>query len=368
MIYTYTGPSARIFPAAPRPQASSIYSPDSLRAFFEPVCPCASVSFTDAAQYTAYNFALSNPYTRTATIRAACDALARKIPEAVRLCPSSTSSFCVEIAKAKPDAVYLPDLLGALNDAPPSSCILGSGPAGAVKLDIAAAPHILISGTTGSGKSVLLHSMLVSLLAHSTPASTRLLMIDPKQTELTQYDGIPQLLRPVVTDAGEAVAALEDVCAEMDRRYKAIRRGRPAGAAIYVIVDELADLMLTGKKACEASIVRIAQLGRAAGIHLILATQRPTVNVVTGLIKANTPCRIALKSASVRDSVTILDHKGAEALQGHGDALLKRGDSVTETRFQAAFCRPEDIQAIVKYWSEYQPVKTPEHWWEKIFN
>ena len=226
----------------------------------------------------------------------------------------------------------------------------------AVVLSVGDMPHILIAGATGSGKSVLLNSMIISMLYSCTPATMQMVMIDPKKVELSKYEGLPHLSCPIVKNHNDAVQTLENVCAEMDSRYdrmaaegykKASDMGLPS---MVVIIDELADLMLTSKYECEQSIIRIAQLGRAAGIHLIIATQRPTVNVITGLIKSNIPCKIALQTSSIRDSITILDHKGAESLTGKGDALLKLPSQVEEIRFQSAYVSDADIESVVHYW------------------
>ena len=225
-----------------------------------------------------------------------------------------------------------------------------------IGIDIEKMPHILIAGATGSGKSVLLNSIIASLLFIVFPNQCQFVMIDPKKVELSVYDGLPHLAVPVVKDQDNAVRCLKCLCTFMDKRYglmaqkhakKASEIGLPS---MIVVIDELADLMLTSRFEAEEYIIRLAQLGRAAGIHLIIATQRPTVNVITGLIKSNIPCRIALQTASMRDSMNILDHKGAEMLTGKGDALLKLPDRVEEIRFQSAFIDTEDIENIVKYW------------------
>lgn len=239
-----------------------------------------------------------------------------------------------------------------------SKCVVGLGDDGFVWLDVAEAPHVLIAGTTGSGKSVLLNSMLLSLMCQENPYTNKFLLIDPKQVELTAYEGSPSLLCPPIKDVTHAIAVLEKMCSVIDDRYryldaqgvKNIDELPSRLCRVYVVIDELADLMLTSKKQVESLIVRIAQLGRAAGIHLILATQRPTANVVTGLIKANIPTRIALTTASATDSVVILGHKGAESLLGAGDAILKRADSVDEIHFQAPYSTSDDVKKIVGYW------------------
>ena len=225
-----------------------------------------------------------------------------------------------------------------------------------VGIDIEKMPHVLIAGATGSGKSVLLNSIISSILFNVFPTDCQFVMIDPKKVELSVYDGLPHLAVPVVKDHANAVKHLKNLCTFMDKRYElmAQRHAKKASdiglSSLVVVIDELADLMLTSRFEVEEHIIRLAQLGRAAGIHLIIATQRPTVNVITGLIKSNIPCRIALQTASMRDSMNILDHKGAEMLTGKGDALLKLPDRVEEIRFQSAFIDTDDIESIVKYW------------------
>ena len=233
----------------------------------------------------------------------------------------------------------------------PTSAALGIDHDGTpVYIDVARMPHMLIAGATGSGKSVALDAILCSMLYCASPSQMQLVLIDPKRVELGAYAGLPHLAKPIVTDTAEAIYTLLQVEAAMDNRYKAMQRGKPIGPRMVIVIDELADLMLTSRKAVEHSIVRIAQLGRAAGIHLILATQKPLVSVVTGLIQANTPCKLALQTASTTDSVRILGHKGAETLLGRGDALLKLPDRVQEIRLQCAYTCPADIAAIVDYW------------------
>lgn len=198
-----------------------------------------------------------------------------------------------------------------------------------VKLDFSSIPHLLIAGTTGSGKSVLIHNLLVNLLCHYG-RQLQLIIIDPKGSELDMYRGVRNTT--FISNTPRAIDVLKQVENIMDARYQ---RGNHYQHEIFVVIDELADLMLTSKFEVEASIVRIAQKGRACGIHLIVATQRPSVDVVSGLIKANMPYRICLKTASVRDSVVVCDHKGCEQLEV-GEALVKMG--VKETRTKIAMC------------------------------
>ncbi|MCZ6771906.1 MAG: DNA translocase FtsK 4TM domain-containing protein [Proteobacteria bacterium] len=254
-------------------------------------------------------------------------------------------------------------------------------------VDLAKMPHLLVAGTTGAGKSVALNAMILSLLYKSTPDDVRLIMIDPKMLELSVYEGIPALLAPVVTDMKEASNALRWCVAEMDRRYRlmatlgvrniggynrkldeAVKKGKPIPDPFYepqpgeddaappltrlpqivVIVDELADMMMVVGKKVEELIARLAQKARAAGIHLILATQRPSVDVITGLIKANIPSRIAFQVSSRVDSRTILDQMGAETLLGHGDMLYLPPGTAIPTRVHGAFVSDEEVHKVVQ--------------------
>ena len=241
---------------------------------------------------------------------------------------------------------------------------IGKDIAGSVVVyDIAKAPHMLIAGSTGSGKSVCINTLITSILYKATPEEVRLIMIDPKVVELSVYNGIPHLLVPVVTDPKKASGALNWAVGEMMRRYdllaeKGVRKideynkhVEPSERLplIVIIIDELADLMMVVKKEVEDSIVRITQLARAAGIHLIIATQRPSVDVLTGLIKANVPTRIAFKVSSNTDSRTIIDTAGAEKLLGRGDMLFKPVDNPKPTRIQGAFVTDDEVNTIVNY-------------------
>ena len=204
---------------------------------------------------------------------------------------------------------------------------------------------------------MLLNSLLCSLLYKITPETGKLVMIDPKSIELSKYENLPHLYCPIITDTHVAVNTLSNLCAEMDERYRYMQKlgvkdiSETDLPRIYVVIDELADLMLTSRKSVEYSIVRIASKARAAGIHLIIATQRPSVNVVTGLIKANIPTKIALSVSNVHDSMVILNHGGAEKLTGKGDAVIKTADSIHERRFQAYFTPDSDIDSIVEYYA-----------------
>ena len=229
--------------------------------------------------------------------------------------------------------------------------------------NIAKMPHLLVAGSTGSGKSVTIHSIILSLLYKNSPKTLRLIMIDPKRVELSVYSGIPHLIAPVVTQSKKSMGVFRWALNEMDRRYEmfehagsrdlgSYNKKNPSETLPYVVivVDELADLMSTYGKEVEGSIVRIAQMARATGIHLILSTQRPSVEVVTGLIKANIPARIALQVASQIDSRTILDMSGAEKLLGGGDMLVMTHDK--PKRIQGAFVSEEEIQKVAEFIKE----------------
>jgi S-DNA-T family DNA segregation ATPase FtsK/SpoIIIE len=257
--------------------------------------------------------------------------------------------------------------------------------------DVAKMPHGLIAGTTGSGKSVAIHNVVISLLFRNSPDQLRFIMVDPKRIELTLYNGIPHLLTPVITDAKKVIVALRWSIKEMERRLDVLGEHKVQNIASYhehvyhpakekfeekgspeeeraelpeplpyivIIIDELADLMTTYPKELEACIVRLAQMSRAVGIHLILSTQRPSVNVITGLIKANVPTRVALQVASQIDSRTILDQSGAEKLLGRGDMLFLSADSPKPTRLQSAFVTTEEVKKVVSYLKDQDSIQT----------
>ena len=233
--------------------------------------------------------------------------------------------------------------------------------------NIAKLPHMLIAGTTGSGKSVCMNSIIISLLYKASPDEVKLIMIDPKMVELGIYNGIPHLLIPVVTDPKKAAGSLQWAVTEMMRRYKAMsdvgvrdlesynsivekQEGSPQKLPqVVVIIDELADLMLVAAKEVEESICRIAQMGRAAGIHLIIATQRPSAEVITGLMKANIPSRIAFAVSSAMESRIILDSQGAEKLVGRGDMLYSPIGSGKPRRVQGCFVSDSEVEAVATF-------------------
>jgi S-DNA-T family DNA segregation ATPase FtsK/SpoIIIE len=238
--------------------------------------------------------------------------------------------------------------------------------------DLASMPHLLVAGATGSGKSVCINAIVGGLLCTTTPAEVRFVMVDPKRVELVNFNGIPHLLEPVVVEMDQAVAALQNTVNEMDRRFKLFAQKGARNIEIYnhmlddkpgeeklpfliVIVDELADLMMLSPQEVEHTITRLAQMARATGIHLILATQRPSVDVVTGLIKANFPARISFAVTSQIDSRVVLDSPGAEKLLGRGDMLYMSSDSSKLVRLQGCFVSDRELDKLVKYWKDIAP-------------
>jgi S-DNA-T family DNA segregation ATPase FtsK/SpoIIIE len=272
----------------------------------------------------------------------------------------------VEVPNLSPNIVTLGDIYDELPaTASPLSVWLGKDISGAaVWTDLARMPHILIAGTTGSGKSGCINAILTSILLRSTPDDVRMILVDPKQVELNYYESIPHLLTPVVSNPKHAAAVLQNVVAEMDQRYAklAILKARNIAEAnrhlrgrgeqqlpyLLVVIDELADLMMTTPQAVEDAIIRLAQKSRAVGIHLVLATQRPSVDVITGMIKTNVPSRIAFAVSSQTDSRVILDQGGAESLLGMGDMLFKPLGTSRVQRVQGAFVTEEEVALIVE--------------------
>jgi S-DNA-T family DNA segregation ATPase FtsK/SpoIIIE len=236
-------------------------------------------------------------------------------------------------------------------------------------------PHLLVAGATGSGKSILVHSLITSLLYKNSPQTLRLVLIDPKRVELSMYDGIPHLITPVITENKKALGVLKWAIQEMDRRYEILQhagsrdvksynaKAKPEDQLPFILIgiDEMADLMSSFGREVEGAIVRLAQMARATGIHLLLATQRPSVEVITGLIKANIPARVALQVASQIDSRTILDGAGAEKLLGHGDLLFLSAELSKPKRIQGSYITEEELKSVVSFIKENnKPVMVPE--------
>ena len=320
--------------------------------------------------------------------------------QAVRVVPSipNTSFIGLEVPNPVRETVRLKEILESKafrESTAPLTLALGKDIGGkAFVIDLAKMPHLLVAGTTGSGKSVGINAMILSMLYRNSPADLRLVLLDPKMLEFSLYNGIPHLLCPVVTDMNKAASALKWLTREMDRRYavmrrmgvrhfnnynEKIRRAAENGETIpdplqspedpvqkplevwpfiVCIVDELADLMLTNRKEVEGEITRLTQKARAAGIHLIIATQRPSVDVVTSLIKANVPTRISFQVASGIDSRVILGESGAESLLGWGDMLLRRPGVPQSTRIQGCFVADDEVLRVV---TELQKLGEPDY-------
>jgi len=272
----------------------------------------------------------------------------------------------VELPNLSPNLVTLGDIFEPLPPtASPVAVWLGKDISGAaVWTDLARMPHLLIAGTTGSGKSGCLNAVLTSVLLRATPDDVRLILIDPKRIELSHFESVPHLLTPVVSSPKEASAVLANCLAEMERRYERLssvrarnineanrafrQRGEPTLPYVLVVIDELADLMMVAPQAVEDAVIRLAQKSRAVGIHLVLATQRPSVDVITGMIKANVPSRIAFAVSSQTDSRVILDSGGAESLLGQGDMLFKPLGTSRLQRVQGAYVSEEEIALVVE--------------------
>ena len=272
----------------------------------------------------------------------------------------------VEVPNLSPNLVTLGDVFDELpTTASPLAVWLGKDIAGnAVWTDLARMPHLLIAGTTGSGKSGCINTILSSVLLRATPDDARLILIDPKRIELSLYESIPHLLTPVVSNPKEAAIVLGNVLAEMERRYELLStvrarnlpeanrafrsRGEETLPYLLVVIDELADLMMISPQQVEDAVIRLAQKSRAVGVHLVLATQRPSVDVITGMIKANVPSRIAFAVSSQTDSRVILDQAGAESLLGQGDMLFKPLGTSRLQRLQGAYVTEEEIALLVE--------------------
>ena len=283
--------------------------------------------------------------------------------------PNRISTVGIEVPNRQNSAVYLRDIIDTpkfRNAKSTLTVALGKDISGEGILgNISKLPHLLIAGTTGSGKSVCMNSLIISLLYKSRPEELKLIMIDPKMVELGIYNGIPQLYIPVVTDPKKAAGALQWAVVEMLKRYRLFSEigvrdldsynehkkseGEDILPRVVIVIDELADLMMAASKDVEESICRVAQMGRAAGMHLIIATQRPSADVITGLMKANIPSRIAFAVSSGLESRIILDQQGAEKLVGNGDMLFSPIGTRKPVRIQGAFVSDEEREEIINF-------------------
>jgi S-DNA-T family DNA segregation ATPase FtsK/SpoIIIE len=315
-------------------------------------------------------------------------------------------AIAVQVPNTRRETVYLGDIIRSstfLDAESPLTIAMGKSLSGEpVCADLATMPHLLTAGATGSGKSVAINALLSSMIAKSSPEQIRMILVDPKMLELSVYEGIPHLLMPVITDPSKASLALKWATYEMERRYRLMQiarvrhisgfnqhwsqadeaeRARIKGEMnddsitalpfIVLVIDELADLMLTAPKDVETSIQRLAQKARASGIHLVLATQRPSVDIITGVIKANLPCRIAFQTVSRHDSRTILDQIGSDKLLGKGDMLFMRPGTSRLERIQGAFVQDDEVLNFIEWIKSQYPARYDEkimHWIDREFD
>lgn len=321
--------------------------------------PCICTANRPGAQVDRYTFHVCDFYklSRLPRLLPALETWAGAVVR--RSEPAPAGAFILEVQRRQRSAVYFGDCVNSRVWATsnPGAALIGAGGAGCITaLNIDHAPHVLIAGQTGAGKSVLMNTIICSLLLKNTPDAARFVFIDPKQVEFSCFADLPHVCPgDMVTSTGAALTALQKLCANMEDRYSRMKSAglkTYTGQQVYIFIDELADLMLTAgkiKKQVEECIIRIAQKGRAAGYHLIIATQTPRSSVITGLISANIPVKIALTVSSVRESVIILGHKNAERLTGRGDCILKT-PLAGEMRLQAAFISDRQIDTLIEYW------------------
>lgn len=316
--------------------------------------PCTFKSEQITCLAVKYHFDLAN-IKHLPKVKKVAELLSAYLHEPVKNLPSASAHFCLELLRKEREYPTYLQTWWSIQDFEQTAICFGKDENNE---NLARPLHelqsMLISGASGSGKSVFLNNIILNIHCHPDP--TRLVLIDPKEVEFCKYENSDRLVLPLATDIPSSIKALATLCEEMDRRYKHLRsiglrdNSQHTFDKIVCIVDELADLMLTSKGEVEEYIVRLTQKGRASGIYLILATQRPTVNVVTGLIKANIGTRIAFACTSMRDSMVMLDYGGAEKLLGKGDCLVKFSDRIDTIRCQAPFVTEKDIQEVAKNW------------------
>lgn len=327
-------------------------------------CPAEFVGHTIAPAAVVYRFKpLDVAHYTERKAKTAAERLGVFISRPVRF-SVTLGGFSVAIAREERRYIKLWALGNALKTAPRPSIPLGLDDDGNARIiELEAAPHLLIAGASGSGKTSYLHAVIGALSCYS---NADLILIDVKRVEFPHWRRSSHLVAPIITDAETAAHYLRRVCAEMEKRYKILQsqglrdNSRGTFSPLVIVIDELADLILTAKSEIETQLITLAQKGRAAGIHLILATQRPSVNIICGLILANISCRVCLSVASVRDSVVMLDHKGGEALQGKGDCIIKLPTGA-EFHAQAPYLIAADIADILADSTprKFKPIKQP---------
>lgn len=360
----YTTPPGDILTHSeqPAPSEATTQANAIIKAFAACGVSLSLVQSVTAPQLNAYHFNLQNlkDYPK---IKRYLPTVGAALHRPILQAPSTVAAVCLTIARQVRQVVSLESVVNSpefiQNKSTLPAAVGVSSDNQIIVLDFAKMPHILLAGTTGSGKSVALNSIICSILFKLTPNEVRLLLIDLKQTELTPFEGLPHLLHPVATDYKTAIHIIKELFEFMQRRFIYFKKINVKDISetdlphTILIIDELAELMQSDDgKEVETYLNRLAALGRAAGVHLLLATQRPTRAVIPGLLSANMPCKIALQVSSIRESVVILDHKGAETLTGCGDALIKPPDRVTEIRTQTAYTTAADVQTVVQWWKE----------------